>query len=265
MTRHADTISQLQQTLKKAGNPKTKDWWERYMKGVTPFYGTPMENIRRELNNWLTNTLLLNTPEEDHPALLKKTGLALFEGKHAEDKLAGTLLFSEHLIPQGHMVWEEDIPKFADLYDRELIKDWNICDWFCGKVIKRVIIPAGESCAREVISWREASALWRRRASIVAFVRISRQGDDFFPGLVNLLFETADMLLVSDERFIQTGVCWTLRNLALAEPDKVEQFLADNFARLTTEGIRSAIKSMEKDRADSLLAAFKSLPRGAHR
>ena len=50
--------------------------------------------------------------------------------------LAGVLALSEILL--SHLS-KEDLPTFADLFERALIADWNLCDWFCVKVLGNML------------------------------------------------------------------------------------------------------------------------------
>ncbi len=67
----------------------------------------------------------------------KNVALMLLEENHTEDKLAGVLFLQEILLPAGALDWRSDLPRFARLFDQRYIRDWNVCDWFCVKVLVR--------------------------------------------------------------------------------------------------------------------------------
>ena len=48
-----NTISNLQGQLDLRANPKTKAWWEGYLKHVIPFRGVKMADIRAVLHQWV--------------------------------------------------------------------------------------------------------------------------------------------------------------------------------------------------------------------
>ena len=48
-----NTIAALQQQLDLHADPKTKAWWEGYLKHVIPFRGVKMADIRAVLHQWV--------------------------------------------------------------------------------------------------------------------------------------------------------------------------------------------------------------------
>ena len=48
-----NTIAVLQQQLDLRADPKTKAWWEGYLKHVIPFRGVKMADIRAALHQWV--------------------------------------------------------------------------------------------------------------------------------------------------------------------------------------------------------------------
>jgi hypothetical protein len=85
MDTHAELIGQLQTLLDRAASPKTKDWWEKYLRHVIPFRGVGIPEIRRQLAEWRKTTGVAAWPAADQLRLV----LSLFESGIAEDKLAG--------------------------------------------------------------------------------------------------------------------------------------------------------------------------------
>ena len=75
-------------------DPRTKAWWEGYMKGVIPFRGIKMPVLRAALLPWWRERV---APEG--LAFEKATAVAFFRSTWSEDKLAGVLAF-EHLAPR---------------------------------------------------------------------------------------------------------------------------------------------------------------------
>ena len=106
-------IQALQHSLDEKADPKTKTWWEAYMKGAILFRGVEMADIRAVLHDWLRIAGIRPglTGEEQ-----KELAFALFRETYSEDKLAGVLFFAEVLIPQGDVDWREDLPRFAALF-----------------------------------------------------------------------------------------------------------------------------------------------------
>ena len=237
-------LRRLQERLDAAANPKTKDWWERYLKRVIPFRGAKMADIRRALHDWLeaeaiTARLTLGAQVD--------IALELLRQDHAEDKLAGTLMLQETLIPAGAVDWRRDLPRFAALFNEGYIYDWNTCDWFCVKALDALVRREGEPCARAIAEWRDADNLWQRRAAGVAFINLAKRGDANFEGFMDMMLDTCAATVRSDERFAQTGAGWALRELSLADRDRVVEFIERHAASFSAEGMRYATEKMPKE------------------
>ncbi len=183
----------------------------------------------------------------------------LIEEEHTEDKLAGVLLLQEILLLAGALDWRFDLPRFAGLFDRGYIRDWNVCDWFCVKVLGPLVERQGEACARAISEWGEANnSVWQRRASVVAFANLAKKGERNFPDFTKMVLENCDHLLESQERFVQTGVGWVLRELARPEEDRVFEFVAANLERFSREALKNAIKYLPPERTEYLHRAYPS-------
>jgi 3-methyladenine DNA glycosylase AlkD len=179
----------------------------------------------------------------------------LLEQGYTEDKLAGVLFLREILLPAGALDWRTDLPRFARLFDEGHIRDWNVCDWFCVKVLGPLVEEQGEASARAISEWREAESVWRRRASVVAFVNLANKGDKTFPGFAEMVLDNSSHLLESQERFAQTGVGWVLRELSRADEDRVIGFVEANLERFSREGLKNATKYLPPEVAERLLQA----------
>jgi 3-methyladenine DNA glycosylase AlkD len=238
---YAGRIARLQERLAAQAQPKTKEWWEKYLKHGIPFRGVKMAGIRAQLHAWVDSEALQSelTAEEQ-----KSLALALIRQTYAEDKLAGILYLQEALLPAAVIDWPEDVPRFAALFSQGYIHEWNTCDWFCVKVLGPLAQQQGAACAEAISQWRHAENLWQRRASGVAFVNLAKNGDQNFPGFTGMLLETCAATVSHSERFAQTGTGWVLRELSLAEPERVERFVETHIHHFSREALRTAVAKL---------------------
>ena len=236
-----NTIIRLQQRLENKANPQTKIWWERYLKHVIPFRGVPMADIRAALHSWLKDDAAHLTRRHDEQ---KRLALTLIRETYAEDKLAGILLLQEVLLPAGGLMWQQDLPQFAALFQDGAISDWSTCDWFCVRVLGPLVEREGEPCARALAGWSSADNLWQRRASGVSFVNLAHKGERNFPGFTTMVLEICAATVQCQERFAQTGTGWVLRELSRAEPERLIAFLEVNARLFSAEGLRYAIAKL---------------------
>jgi 3-methyladenine DNA glycosylase AlkD len=232
------SIKTLQQTLAQAGDRKTKDWWEAYLKHSLPFRGLKLPQVRAIVHDWVAAE---RYTEQSVPQQLDQA-LALIREPWGEDKLAGILLIQEVLMKQRAIAWEVDLPKFVLLFDEGFINEWNTCDWFCVKILNGLIKQQGQPCAEAIFQWCHAENLWRKRASVVSFVNIAKLGDRNFSTFTQQLLQTCQVVIRSPERFAQTGTGWALRELGLADQPAVVEFIKTHSRQFSSEGLRYAIE-----------------------
>jgi 3-methyladenine DNA glycosylase AlkD len=253
----ASIVTLLQRRLDAAAKDRSRTFWEGYLKGAVPFRGVPMGAIRRAVHAWwkADGPAALSTPAQ------KDLALSLFIGRYCEDKLAGTLALQELLLDALTL---SDVTRLGHLFDRGLIADWNTCDWFCVKVLGRLVardLP-DRAIADRIASWRTAPTLWKRRAANVAFVTLAKRGDANFPGFARLMVETCEVTVRSPERFAQTGVGWLLRELATADPGAVLAFVDEHVGSMSREGVRYVVERMPVRVSKQVLSRQKR-PRGS--
>jgi 3-methyladenine DNA glycosylase AlkD len=252
-------IERLQLRLNAHATAATREWWTKYLRGAAYFRGVKMADVRTAVHAWFEEERL-----GEHLSVEQQKDLALMllEEEYSEDKLAGILFLQEILLAAGALDWRFDLSHFARLFDERYIRDWSTCDWFCVKVLGPLVEQQGEACARAISEWREANSVWQRRASVVAFANLAREGDQYFPGFTEMVLGSCTQLLGSQERFAQTGVGWVLRELSRSEEGRVVGFVEANLDSFSREALKNAIKYLPPEVAECLLQAH--LPSGGY-
>jgi 3-methyladenine DNA glycosylase AlkD len=248
-------IERLQLRLNVHATDETREWWTKYLRGTASFRGVKMGDVRKAVHAWFKEERL---GEHLSVGQQKDLALTLLKEDYSEDKLAGILFLQEILLPAGALDWHSDLPRFARLFDEGYICDWSICDWFCVKVLGSLVERQGEACARAISQWREANSVWQRRASVVAFANLAKDGDQNFPGFTEMVLENCTNLLGSQERFVQTGVGWVLRELSRSDGGRIKGFVEANLDRFSREALKNAIKYVPPEVAGRLLRAHLS-------
>jgi 3-methyladenine DNA glycosylase AlkD len=247
----AGAIQTLYARLQDQAVPETKTWWEGYMKHVIPFRGVKMPVVRSVLHRWYEAEALatnLSLPQQ------KNLALKLFQGEFTEDKLAGILFLQEILLPAGALYCSEDLPRFSALFTEDWIYDWNVCDWFCVKVLGPLIRLEGEACATAISTWHQAENLWQARCSVVAFVPESAN-QAYYPSIE----ESCRVLIRREERFAKTAVGWILRDISKYDEPLLKTFLDHNLEHFSLESLRNATKYLAKPEQTDFIQRFKSL------
>ena len=254
MSRGKNYIGKLQSRLAGRANHKTKNWWEKYLKHVIAFRGVKMADIRTELHGWYEDEAIATALSA---AKQKALALNLLRECYSEDKMAGILFLQEILLPSNSISWKKDLPHFANLFLRGYVYDWNICDWFCVKVLGPMAAKEGEACARAIADWKTSKNLWQRRASGVAFVYLAAKGDENFPGFTDMLLEVCAETVSCSERFAQTGTGWVLRELSICEQDRVLGFIKAHINHFSSEGLRYAMEKIPKSEVIKLKKLYR--------
>jgi len=242
-------ISTLLNQINQHSDPKVKSWWENYVKNSAPFRGVKMSVIRKCLHIWHTEYIdgVLDIEQQLDLAL------ELIKERYTEDKLAGTIFIHEILIPKGVIKPKRDIKRLAGLFSNGHIYDWNICDWFCMKVLGELIERNGKEWAKLISKWSSAENLWQARASVVAFVRVAENSDYY-----NMIEKSCSNLIKREERFSKTAVGWILREISKHDSKLVKQFIERNMSHFSIESLRNALKYSSNDERKHYLDLFKS-------
>lgn len=189
----------------------------------------------------------------EHPAAVaKRIALALLEQRAEAAKRAGIVVLHD----LGEQLRAADLPAFARLFATGHVATPRLVDRFGLEVLATLIAraPGRAEAARQLAQWRLAEAAAQRRAGCLAFVRIAAAGDRALPGLGELICTVCATLVWSVERADQTAVGAVLRELARAEPARVEAFVRRHARLMSRECLREAIARLRPARRAELIA-----------
>ena len=232
-------VAEVARRLQTAADDRTRDWWQRYLRGAIPFRGVAMAGTRTVVRELWRGQEVQAMDRDERLEL----ALRLFREPYAEDKLAGILALAEHELPELTL---DDVPRLARPLAEGHVDDWSTCDWYCVKVVGPFVArqPDRRSAAEAVADWRFAERLWHRRAAAVSFANYARQGEAFFRGFPKLLLTVCETNVQDPARFSQTSVGWTLRELSRAEPERVARFVRKHRERMSAEAYRAATQRL---------------------
>lgn len=91
--------------------------------------------------------------------------------------------------------------------------------------------------------------MWLQRASCVAFVTLARSGNHN-----ETILEICESAVKNQERFVQLGVGWVLRELYLAVDDQVVEWIKSHFSLMSREGLRYSVEKMPASLRSSLMS-----------
>lgn len=216
--------------LMKLADSEVKVSAERYFRDVIIFHGvkTPkLDILYREL---------LPEVRELLPADRIELVRALLCSSYAEEKGIGTRIL--HTYQRDLDV--EFLNRFEPML-RDHVYDWGTADSLSGKVFRFLLERNDKKITRKIVSWRNDSSLWMQRMAAVSFVHLARHGR-----VTDDVLRVCKSTIKNPERFTQLGTGWVLRELWLAEPKLVEDFIAQNYVQFSREGLRYAVEKMPK-------------------
>lgn len=232
----ASHVRALSAALRRQVDARASAWWQNYVKDSAPFLGVPMPTIRATVLHWHATRVAGVLPAARQVDL----AFRLFAGAYTEDKLAGTLLLAEVLLPAGAVRPARDLARCAALFDDGKLYDWNACDWFCTKFLGLLIHhekTLGHDCGGAIAAWRDADNLWRARAALVPFVKVASE-----PAYRGAIAASCHVLIARPERFAKTAVGWVLREVSRHDAKFVRDVLKVHLRYFSTEALANATK-----------------------
>ena len=204
-----------------------------YLKGEADFIGVPMAGVRATVTHfWREGLADVNSEQQ------RRIFSAWAAQPYTEERLAAVLLLAERLADE---LANDDLAMLAQPLSSGIFADWNIVDWYSTKALSK-FVAGGDRKRRssDVLAWANSDQLWQRRAAVVSFVPHAQQPRDFLPDLPERLLPACDgNIQASTGRFAHTGVGWLLREMSIAEPDLVTEYVA-SYSELSAEARRIA-------------------------
>jgi len=226
----------LEGAVTKAGDPKISLGQEKYFKQVLKFRGVKTPQLDKIFKEYTDKIKELDV--EDAIELATN----FLSSKYGEDKQIGVNILKSRLksLEKSHL------KHFEKIFDTH-VYDWGTCDGFSSKVLCEMI-KIDKSVAKEVHQWQHSECIWRKRASCVSFVKIARFGK-----FNKEIIEICSTCVKSNERFVQLGVGWVLRELSLTDLGLVEKFIKKNYHHFSREGLRYAVEKMTNKKKTELM------------
>jgi 3-methyladenine DNA glycosylase AlkD len=230
-----DTRIEITQELRRQGSREKAEWWNHYLKGEIPFIGVSTPGIRKVVLERDRKYAFGRLPMNRQVALVN----GLIRGDFAEEKLAAILYVQ--------LFWlDSQKPRFlmnliSDWFDDRNIYDWNTTDWLSIRILAPLVDSGDQEVIWKLKRWNRDPSLWKARASIVPFARVSSITDH-----AAVIDRFADILIRRQERYAKTAVGWVLREFSKHDPEFVLDFLSRHVKYTTAEVKRNALKYYRK-------------------
>ena len=224
----------IQIKIASVGNPDKARWLEKYVKHGIKSKGVGIPEIRDIIKASTKDCRLLELDISEQIDLLN----SLMTSEYTEDKLSAIIYIQ---LNWNRTNEHEKIALISDWFDKELITDWNVCDWLCVRLLTPMIDNWTKDTLRELKKWNISQNQWKARASLVPFAQCKSLEKH-----KSLIEEFSIELIKRQERFCKTAVGWVLREYSKIDSDFVKRFLIENENWTTKEVIKNATKYFDK-------------------
>ena len=97
---------------------------------------------------------------------------------------------------------------------------WSTIDDFCIDVLQPILLKYPKETLRFLKKWNQSKNMWKRRASVVAFVRKVGESGKF----TNEALALCENLIFDKEDLVQKGVGWCLKDVMRGDKKKVFEY-----------------------------------------
>lgn len=226
------TCKYIQQSLRQYSTPERKRNVERFFKTGKGQYGEGDEFIG------VSNPDIRKIAREYKDISLDEIELLLHSPIH-EDRLCALIL----LVNKNKKATPEQRKDIAKMYivNLQYINNWDLVDLSAHYILGRAIAD-GIQPMSILDELANSPILWERRIAIISTMYFISQRD------INPSLNIAQILLTDTEDLIHKAVGWTLREAWKKQPQKVEQFLINNYTQLPRTTLRYAIERFPEDK-----------------
>lgn len=235
-------IKEIQTNWFNISNPNNKLILEKYFKWVVKFIWVKWPWIKSVFNIHKKNIFSLNNSEQND------IWFELIKSQYFEMKQIWIMIFEKK-----YKKLDENFLSIMENLISDHIYDWWSCDCLSSKVFGNMI-RNNNKFSIILSKWSNHNDTWRKRASCISFVKNARFGQ-----YNNLIINICNNCINSNERFVQLGMWWVLRELSLADKMLVMNYIKQNYIKFSREWLRYAIEKLDKDEQKGLLNYKKKL------
>lgn len=225
----------MRRALQSAADPAAREWSRKYFLDAIDFIGVKapqLKTIERALRpTWAS------APRQQQVAL----AFELLRSAYMEERQVALLILGPHMKHLGAHALDESLDDIEGIFDAH-VRDWATCDGLCGRALRPLLVLP--RARKRIMAWSRTplvhpACTWKQRASAVAFVNEAKHGhydDD--------IIEVCARIVKNQERFVQLGCGWVLRELSLVDRPRVLAFIDEHAKHLSREGLRYATEKL---------------------
>jgi len=235
------TIAEIEARLAAVGSPERASGEKRYLKSDLEFLGVSVPVIRKQARLWLRSR-----PDVPHDQLIRLVK-ALWRRRTHELRSFGL----ELLVACRDLLLASDLELVEWILRRA--NTWAHVDPVAVQVAGHLVVAYPRS-TNVIDRWAEDPELWVRRAALLALLLPLRRGDGDWQRFTRY----AEGMLEEKEFFIRKAIGWVLREAGQATPVRVTEFVTAHIATISGVTIREAVRHLEPDDRERLMADYSS-------
>ena len=132
---------------------------------------------------------------------------------------------------------------------QDQVNSWGLSDCL-SKIYSKILEIAPEIVYPILVSWNTDSNLWKRRQSLVSLIYYNSVRNSVLP--FDKLAPLIQNLLNDQEYYVQKGLGWTLRELAVRYPVDTINFLTKNVSLISPTAFSTAISKLKSEEKTKL-------------
>jgi len=209
MDKIEEKFHEIRKFCEKNKNPEIEKKYSRYFTEGYDAYGLDRKTFESQREKWLEQWKKDFTLED----FLLLGDKLISTGKYEEASFAIGFIYL-----QKERFTTETFERLGDWLENEIL-NWAHTDVLSGQALAHFIVNKIVDI-ESLKEWTEASSKWKRRSVPVTLVDVLKTN---IP--LKTLFSTIKPLMLDDEKFVQKGLGWFLREAWKLYPKKTEDFL----------------------------------------
>jgi 3-methyladenine DNA glycosylase AlkD len=223
--------------LRQHANPKRAAGEKAYLKSPQQFRGVDMPTLRRIARAWVKANKRADI--DDVTALAAR----LWDSDWHEERSLAILL----LEYRSSDLTLEHLPLIEKMINEAV--GWAHLDAIATAVVG-ALIDNDPATLDYLPRWAQSDSFWVRRAAVLAQNIQFRRGEgnfDLFTQLVVPMFAEGKNWSKEERFFIRKAVGWSLRELVLAQPERVFNFVKQHQSKMSGLTFREATRKLPDD------------------
>jgi 3-methyladenine DNA glycosylase AlkD len=239
-------VAEADKQLRAIGTPERALHEKAYLKSSLEHTGATLPAIRA-----MGRAISRNHPGFDASQAFVLAGKLWKEPVH-ERRMLAVVVLEEYAETMRAQDLERLEPMLRESHT------WAFVDGLAGVVAARIVLadPVSPVVDATLRRWGADGDFWLRRSALLAHLHtLGRRGQ--FHGWERFC-ELADAMLDEREFFIRKAIGWVLREAGKRRPELVVEFLGPRVGRASGVTVREAVRYLEPEDRNALLAAYRS-------